>query len=188
MIRKYAEFFCWKNVSSFCSAKATHIFSAKKFRILYIESVKTVNEMTLNELVKLTMLWTTGPRLVHECGRGFESHFWNHVMYSTLNKQQQDEICWANTTDCFICIKLAHLYWDKNTYMNHLIRLKCIHFTIHRIHHTRSLTWVLVTYLLMKNMYICTLFATSLTEAMFAVILTYHIGMNRHVIRMDGQI
>ena len=53
----------WKNVSSFCSAKATHIFSAKNFRILYIESAKTVNEMTLNELVKLTTLWTTGPRL-----------------------------------------------------------------------------------------------------------------------------
>ena len=55
-------------------AKATHIFSAKKcesysyffsknIRILYIESSKTVNEMTLNELVKLTTLWTTGPRL-----------------------------------------------------------------------------------------------------------------------------
>ena len=48
---------CWnfwpKNVSSFCSAKATakatHIFSAKNIRILYIESAKTVNEMTLNE-------------------------------------------------------------------------------------------------------------------------------------------
>ena len=26
-----------------------------------MESAKTVNEMTLNELVKLTMLWTTGP-------------------------------------------------------------------------------------------------------------------------------
>ena len=62
MICKYAEIFCWKNVSSFCSAKATHIFSAKNFRILYIESTKTVNEMTLNELVKLTTLWTTGPR------------------------------------------------------------------------------------------------------------------------------
>ena len=61
MIRKYAEIFCWKNVSSFCSAKATHIFSAKNIRILCIESAKTVNEMTLNELVKLTMLWTTGP-------------------------------------------------------------------------------------------------------------------------------
>ena len=61
MIRKYAEFFCWKNVSSFCSAKATHIFSAKNIRILYIDSTKTVNEMTLNELVKLTTLWTTGP-------------------------------------------------------------------------------------------------------------------------------
>ena len=53
--------FCWKHMSSFCSAKATHIFSAKNFRILYIESAKTVNEMTLNELVKLMMLWTTGP-------------------------------------------------------------------------------------------------------------------------------
>ena len=39
-------------MSSFCSAKATHIFSAKNIRILYIESAKTVNEMTLNELVK----------------------------------------------------------------------------------------------------------------------------------------
>ena len=53
--------FLLKNVSSFCSAKATHIFSAKNIRILYIESAKTVNEMTLNELVKLMMLWTTGP-------------------------------------------------------------------------------------------------------------------------------
>ena len=61
MIRKYAEIFCWKNVSSFCSAKATHIFSAKNIRILCIESAKTVNEMTLNELIKLTTLWTTGP-------------------------------------------------------------------------------------------------------------------------------
>ena len=49
-------------MSSFCSAKATHIFSAKNIRILYIESAKTVKEMTLNELVKLTTLWTTGPR------------------------------------------------------------------------------------------------------------------------------
>ena len=39
------------------------IFSAKNIRILYIESTKTVSEMTLNELVKLTMLWTTGPRI-----------------------------------------------------------------------------------------------------------------------------
>ena len=50
------EFFAEKNVSSFCSAKATHIFSAINIRILYIESAKTVNEMTLNEFVKLTTL------------------------------------------------------------------------------------------------------------------------------------
>ena len=49
------DFFAEKNMS----AKATHIFSAKKkknIRILYIESAKTVNEMTHNELVKLTTL------------------------------------------------------------------------------------------------------------------------------------
>ena len=43
---------------------ATHIFSAKNIRILYIESAKIVNEMTLNELVKLTTLWTNRPRFV----------------------------------------------------------------------------------------------------------------------------
>ena len=46
------NFFAEKNVS----AKATHIFSAKNIRILYIESAKIVKEMTLNEFVKLTML------------------------------------------------------------------------------------------------------------------------------------
>ena len=40
-------------------AKATHIFQQKISE--YIESAKTVNEMTLNELVKLTTLWTTKP-------------------------------------------------------------------------------------------------------------------------------
>ena len=69
MIRKYAEIFCWKNVSSFCSVKATHIFSAKNFRKLYIESAKIVNEMALNKLVKLTMLWTTRPWYFSYCSR-----------------------------------------------------------------------------------------------------------------------
>ena len=43
------------------AVKLLTFFSAKNIRILYIESAKTVNEMTLNELVKLTMLWTTVP-------------------------------------------------------------------------------------------------------------------------------
>ena len=71
MIRKYAEIFCWKNVSRFCSAKATHIFSAKNIRILCIESAKTVNEMALNELVKLTTLWKTGSWLHCTEGAGW---------------------------------------------------------------------------------------------------------------------
>ena len=42
-----------------CNLNYSHFF-CKNIRILYIESAKTVNEMTLNELVKLTTLWTTG--------------------------------------------------------------------------------------------------------------------------------
>ena len=61
MIRKYADIFYRKNVSRFCSAKAAHFVFNKNIRILYIESAKTGSEMTLNELVKLTTLWTTGP-------------------------------------------------------------------------------------------------------------------------------
>ena len=61
MIRKYAEIFCWKNV------KLLTFFSAKNIRILCIESTKTVNEMTLNKLVKLTTLWTTGPWCLCQC-------------------------------------------------------------------------------------------------------------------------
>ena len=56
---------CWNFLLKKCeySAKATHIFfQQKNIRILCIESAKTVNEMILNELVKLTTLWTTGPR------------------------------------------------------------------------------------------------------------------------------
>ena len=40
---------------------AEKMCAAKNIRILYIESTEIVNEMTLNELIKLTMLWTTGP-------------------------------------------------------------------------------------------------------------------------------
>ena len=62
-------------MSSFCNAKAIHIFSAKNIRILYIESAKTVNEMTLNELVKLTTLGTTWPWLLFDLYE-YEAETW----------------------------------------------------------------------------------------------------------------
>ena len=59
-------------------AEKIHIFSAKNIRILYIESAKTVNKMTLNELVKLTALWTTGPRKRFEGEKIHPKRFCNH--------------------------------------------------------------------------------------------------------------
>ena len=82
MICKYAEIFCWKNVSSFCVAvqKLLTFFQQKNIRMLCIDSTKTVNEMTLNELVKLTSLWTTGPSIFR----------WKKVLYLTLIPSQVD--------------------------------------------------------------------------------------------------
>ena len=57
------KFFAEKMWVAFAVQKLLTFFSAKNIRILYIESAKTVNEMTLNELVKLTTLCTTGPRI-----------------------------------------------------------------------------------------------------------------------------
>ena len=56
------KFFAEKMWVAFAVQKLLTFFQQKNIRILYIESAKIVNEMTLNELVKLTMLWTTGPR------------------------------------------------------------------------------------------------------------------------------
>ena len=55
------KFFAEKMWVAFAVQKLLTFFQQKKIKILYIESAKTVNEMTLNELVKLTTLWTTGP-------------------------------------------------------------------------------------------------------------------------------
>ena len=43
-------------------AKASLIFSTKNFSVFGYKVVKDLTSWPLNELVKLTMLWTTGPR------------------------------------------------------------------------------------------------------------------------------
>ena len=58
------NFFAEKMWAAFAMQKLLTFFSAKNIRILYIVSAKIFNEMTLNKLVKLTTLWTTGPRII----------------------------------------------------------------------------------------------------------------------------
>ena len=57
------KFLAEKMWVAFAVQKLLTFFQQKNIRILYIEFAKTVNEMTLNALVKLTTLWTTGPRM-----------------------------------------------------------------------------------------------------------------------------
>ena len=59
----YALIFLLKNMRvAFAFAKATHIFFSKNTCEFDIVLTGTVNVLTTNELVKLTMLWTTQPR------------------------------------------------------------------------------------------------------------------------------
>ena len=58
-------FFYEKNVRSFWSAKAFLIFSTKHISVFDYKVVKHLTSWPLTELVKLTMLWTTGPRSIH---------------------------------------------------------------------------------------------------------------------------
>ena len=58
-------------------AKATHIFSAKNMCELDIVLTRIVNILTTNELVKLMMLWTTGPRNVN-------STTWTLLIFSSF--------------------------------------------------------------------------------------------------------
>ena len=56
---------CSKLTMSF--AKGTCIFFSKNTLELDIVLTRTVNILTINELVQLTMLWTTGPRTLFNC-------------------------------------------------------------------------------------------------------------------------
>ena len=49
-------FFCWKNVSSFCTAKATHIFSAKKFQHICVSLDVNFNGSLTNDIVSFEQL------------------------------------------------------------------------------------------------------------------------------------
>ena len=62
LISRICQYFYWKNVRSFCNADASLIFSTKYFSVFGYKVVKLWTSWPLSELVKLTMLWTTGPR------------------------------------------------------------------------------------------------------------------------------
>ena len=73
------KFFAEKMWVAFAVQKLLTFFSAKNIGILYIESAKIVNEMTLNELVKLTTLWTTGPCWLESGNEGLMKGLMPHI-------------------------------------------------------------------------------------------------------------
>ena len=65
-------------MSSFCICKSYSHFFSKNTCELDIVLIRTVNILTTTELVKLMILWTTGPRLC-KCAGWFESSLGTHV-------------------------------------------------------------------------------------------------------------
>ena len=75
-------------------------FVSKNIRILYIESAKIVNEMTLNELVKLTTLWTTGPRSFKKLCEGY---WWGLIEQYLLVCPRYLDTCCFQVCSCSHC-------------------------------------------------------------------------------------
>ena len=99
----YANIFAEKLLVAFAFAK---IFSAKHAYELDIVLTRTVNILTTNELVKLMMLWTTGPW--RSCG--------SWAFHRQANKDWSESpisIYWANKdwSDSQISI-----YWNHNVF------------------------------------------------------------------------
>ena len=108
------KFFAEKMCVAFAVQKLLTFFQQKISEILCIESTKTVNEMTLNELVKLTMRWTTGP--------------WCFMFLSTLFKSYWDDTDRAGYYQLIYASKT--LFCGCSIHVNGSIFLKNRHFII----------------------------------------------------------
>ena len=83
---------------SFCIAKASHIFSTKNISVFDHEDVKHLMSWPLNELVKLTMLWTTGPwwhkrkkphmSLLGISLAGWMMTWWSNILFNSISVLQ----------------------------------------------------------------------------------------------------
>ena len=93
-------------------AKATHIFFSKNTCELDILLTRTVNILTTNELVKLTMLWTTGPWLL----------FLNHYTLCRNNTQRymySDIQCVKNIVDESKYLDFVSIYYQGSRVLLH---------------------------------------------------------------------
>ena len=61
------QYFLLKNVRSFSTAKASLIFFNKNISAFGYKVIKFLTSWPLNELVRLMMLWTIGPRFLWDC-------------------------------------------------------------------------------------------------------------------------
>ena len=58
---KYADIFCWKKSEKLLQCKIFSHFLTKNISVFGYEVVKHLTSWSLNDLIKLTMVWTTGP-------------------------------------------------------------------------------------------------------------------------------
>ena len=109
------KFFAEKMWVAFAVQKLLTFFQQKNIRILYIESAKTVNEMTLNELVKLTMLWTTGPWILSSV---FLCHWWilnGLTHFWTRGPKGQTSLTWNNLSKCHLRFLISYFFIYKSS-------------------------------------------------------------------------
>ena len=105
-----------KIVRSFCTAKASVIFSTKNISVLGYKVIKHLTSWPLNELVKLTMLWTTRPwPLSCHCFPGVLIYiFYRATSKDAVHRMKPIIFMYAHRFGSFSCIE-AQIWFQNGT-------------------------------------------------------------------------
>ena len=154
-------------------------FSAKNIRILYIESAKTVNEMTLNEFVKLTRLWTTGPWYLsyfstkYICCKHSTDNEYPHHMFLWRDKKNIKLLTLLSGTmkqqaakyspDYFLCQDGVHrLFVQHRIFLHHHLNINWLWYLSHDplcclLHHLNIFYAFSLSYTVHSSNFVCIL-------------------------------
>ena len=126
---------------SFCIAKASLIFSTKNITVSGYKVTKHLMSWPLNEHVKLTMLWTTGPRTTGEYRL-----YHTNVLRDSPFKQKQNFLQQIDGNNVLLrpvfCKAFSKTVLPCNIMISHFISLFSKSFTVKK----EQLLWLLVCF------------------------------------------
>ena len=115
-ISQICQIFFWKKREKLLQCESFSHFFNKNISVFGYKALKHLTSWPLNELVKLTTLWTTGPRSVLSAGlviqvSGVSHCLVHHVFGNTIiTDQGKSWSHWFSIISCFLVFFLFYLF------------------------------------------------------------------------------